>query len=99
MRSNGSTPQQRFIVRHNQSGYTLTDLGAASGDLVSESFGLSPGGKAAGDSSNPSAAVATLFSNGTATNVNTLNANVSVGNAVNDSGQVAGTHFYTKTAA
>lgn len=79
-------------------GYTVTDLGAIAGDSTSQagmgtlSYGraLNNSGQATGSSSNPTAATATLFSSGAAKNINTLGAEVSIGNAINDAGQVAG---------
>jgi probable HAF family extracellular repeat protein len=79
-------------------GYTIKDLGALPGDNTSEigrgtltySKALNDAGQEAGASSSPTADVATLFGSGGDTNINTLNASVSLGNAINDSGQVAG---------
>lgn len=85
--------------------YTLTDLGALPGDSYStvsrglngiSPFGGNPlnnAGQVAGTSiSCPTscAYTATLFSNGTATNINTLNSSSSFAVAVNASGQVVG---------
>ena len=52
-----STPAQTYNVR---------DLGAVAGDSVSQGYGLNASGEAVGTSSSPTAAIATLFSNGKA---------------------------------
>jgi hypothetical protein len=79
--------------------YTITDLGALQGtklgnDSTSSPYGLNNLGEAVGTSSNPSAAIATLFSNGTATSLGFLDAqvgdDVSIANAINDTGDIAG---------
>lgn len=96
--STGVTASSRKGIKPLSGGYTITDLGALPGDASSEaglgtqsySDGLNNLGQVSGASSNPSADVATLFSNGSTTNLNTLNASVSLGNAINASGQVAG---------
>src|ERR1035438_3258933 len=58
--------------------YTVTDLGTLSGNKVSVAYGLNNSGEAAGTSSNPTGAIATMFSGGKAASVNTLGAAVSV---------------------
>ena len=96
--STGAAPSSRKGIKPLSGGYTITDLGALPGDAASEtglgtqsySDGLNNLGQVSGASSNPTADVATLFSNGSTTNLNTLNAGVSLGNAINASGQVAG---------
>jgi probable HAF family extracellular repeat protein len=89
---------QSHAQRNSTTSYTVSDLGALTGDSTSE-LGLSTMnrggainklGQTAGASSNPTADVASLFSNGTVTNLNTLGASVSLANAINDSGQIAG---------
>lgn len=70
--------------------YNITDLGTLSGDSKSIGMGLNDAGQAVGDSSNPTAAIATLFSSGKATNLGSLGGNVSIANAINSGGQVAG---------
>jgi len=99
--SSGSPPAattrpstQPATVRHVRSmttgGFTLTDLGAISGDLNSRALGIGPNGQAAGESDGTTAAEATLFANGAATNINTLGASVSEGQGVNGNNQVTG---------
>jgi probable HAF family extracellular repeat protein len=78
-------------------GYTITDLGAVAGDAASEvgqgsmsnGKGLNNLGQAAGASESP-ATIATLFSSGHATSINTLGASVSFATSINDAGQIAG---------
>src|SRR5512136_299341 len=70
--------------------YSLADLGALSGDSKSIGFGLNDGGQAVGDSSNPTAAIATLFSNGKAVSLGTLGGDVSLALAINSVGQITG---------
>ena len=74
--------------------YTVTDLGTLSGNKVSVAYGLNNSGEAAGTSSNPTGAIATMFSGGKAASVNTLGADVSVATAMNGSGQIAGYNFF-----
>jgi len=83
-------------LKKTTGGYTLTDLGALPGDTGSEvgdgtqayANPLNNAGQAAGASFG--ADTATLFSNGKAININTLNSSISLGNAINASGEVAG---------
>ena len=70
--------------------YTLADLGTLSGNSVSQGAALNNAGEAAGESSTPTAAIATMFSGGKATSISTLGASVSVANAINASGEIAG---------
>jgi hypothetical protein len=64
-------------------------------DVVSAGYGLNGAGQAAGTSSNPSAAIDTLFSNGQAIGLGTLEANdVSVATAINGSAEVVGYEFF-----
>jgi probable HAF family extracellular repeat protein len=71
--------------------YSITDLGAVSGQKVSKGYGLNNLGQAAGSSSNPSGAIATLFSNGKAINLGTLEPlDVAIATALNGIGQVVG---------
>jgi probable HAF family extracellular repeat protein len=80
---------------HSQAqGYGIIDLGTLKGTVKSVGYGLNHLGQAVGVSSNPTAAIATLFSNGTTTNLNTLGADVSVATAVNAFGQAAGYNFF-----
>jgi hypothetical protein len=57
--------------------YGITDLGTLPGTNRSVAYGLNNLGQAVGISSNPTADIATLFSNGTTKNLNTLGADVS----------------------
>jgi hypothetical protein len=80
--------------------YTVTDLGTVPRDHVSAGYGLNGVGQAAGTSSNPSGAIATLFSNGQAINLGTLEPNdVSVATAVNGSAEVVGYEFSVQCRA
>jgi probable HAF family extracellular repeat protein len=75
--------------------YNLTDLGAVSGDTVSVGYGLNAFGQAAGSSSNPSAAIATLFSKGKAINLGLLEpGDVSVATGISDS-EVVGFEYFS----
>jgi probable HAF family extracellular repeat protein len=69
--------------------YGVADLGAVSGDSTSVGFGLNASGQAVGDSSNPSAAIATLF-NRKATSLGSLGGDVSLATAINSVGQITG---------
>ena len=73
--------------------YGITDLGALPGNSASKAYGLNNLGQAVGISDS-GAAIATLFSNGTATNMNTLNANVSVATCISGSSQAAGYNIF-----
>jgi probable HAF family extracellular repeat protein len=70
--------------------YNVIDLGVVSGDSKSTGAGLNDSGQAVGTSSNPSAALATLFSNGKAINIGNLGGDVSLATAINSIGQVVG---------
>jgi hypothetical protein len=70
--------------------YTVTDLGTLSGNLVSKAYALNNAGVAAGTSSDPTAAIAVMFSGGHATSISTLQSSVSVATAINGSGQIVG---------
>src|SRR5579859_2642445 len=70
--------------------YNLKDLGTLTGNSVSKAFALNNEAQAAGDSSAPTAAIATLFSGGKVINIGTPGSSVSVATAINDSGEVAG---------
>jgi probable HAF family extracellular repeat protein len=75
--------------------YDLTDLGAVQGDTVSVGYGLNGVGQAAGSSSNPSAAIATLFSKGKAINLGLLEpGDVSVATGISDS-EVVGFEYFS----
>jgi hypothetical protein len=76
--------------------YTLTDLGSVAPETVSVGYGLNSAGQAAGTSSNPSGAIATLFSDGQAINLGLLEANdVSVATAINASTEVVGFEYFS----
>jgi probable HAF family extracellular repeat protein len=78
--------------------YTLTDLGAVAPETVSQGYGLNGVGQAAGTSSNPNGAIATLFSDGHAFNLGLLEANdVSVATAINASAEVVGFEYFSST--
>jgi probable HAF family extracellular repeat protein len=71
--------------------YTVTDLGAVAGQKVSGAYGLNSLGQAAGVSSDPGGAIATLFASGKATSLGTLVAgDVSIAEGISSTGQVVG---------
>ncbi len=73
--------------------YTLTLKNTGTIPLESLWYGWTIAGNnlpAVGVSSNPTGAIATLFSKATTTNMNTLGADVSVATAISGSGQAAG---------
>lgn len=71
--------------------YTIKDLGAVAGQTQSAGFALNASGEAVGDSSSPNGAIPTLFSGGKAINIGTLfSGDVSLGTAINGSGEIAG---------
>ncbi len=78
--------------------YTLKDLGTLPGNSVAKAFALNNEAQAAGDSSSPTAAIATLFSGGKVTNIGTPGSSVSAATAINDSGQVAGWNSFDSAA-
>jgi probable HAF family extracellular repeat protein len=78
--------------------YRITDLGTLPGDLRSVATSVNDLGQAVGSSSNPTGAIAALFSGGTATSLNTLDADVSVATAINGSSQVVGYNIFYNTA-
>ncbi len=73
--------------------YNLSDLGTVAGDSVSAGYGLNTSGEAVGTSSGPTAAVATLFSNGKAISLDPNSGDVSIATAVNGNGEVAGSYY------
>jgi probable HAF family extracellular repeat protein len=73
--------------------YAIADLGALPGNNTSKAYGLNNLGQAVGISDS-GAATATLFRNGTATNMNTLNADVSVATCISGSTQAAGYNIF-----
>ncbi len=70
--------------------YTLTDLGTLPGDSVSKASALNDAGEAAGVSDTPTAAIATIFGGGKATNIDASGSGVSLANAINRAGEIAG---------
>jgi probable HAF family extracellular repeat protein len=79
--------------------YSLTDLGAVSGDSVSKGSALNDAGQVAGVSETPTAAIATLFSGGKATSISTLGGSVSLANAINATGEIAGWNSFNSSAS
>jgi probable HAF family extracellular repeat protein len=75
--------------------YNVIDLGTLSRNGVSKAYALNNAGEATGTSSNPTAAIAVLFSGGKTTNINTLAADVSVATAMNGTAEVAGYNIYS----
>lgn len=73
--------------------YAIADLGALPGNSTSKAYGLNNLGQAVGVSDS-GAAIATLFRNGTTTNMNTLNADVSVATCISGSSQAAGYNIF-----
>lgn len=78
--------------------YTVADLGTLPGNTVSKGYALNDAGEAAGVSDMPTAAIATMFSGGKATSISTLGSSVSVANAINSSGEIAGWNSYDSNA-
>lgn len=79
--------------------YNITDLGAVPGQKVSKGYALNALGQAAGVSETPYGAIATLFSNGKASSLGTLEAlDVAIATAINRSGQVVGYEPFSSTA-
>jgi probable HAF family extracellular repeat protein len=74
--------------------YTITELGTLPGNSVSKASALDDAGEAAGISETPTASIATMFSGGKATSISTLGSTVSVANAINGSGEIAGWNSY-----
>jgi hypothetical protein len=73
--------------------YRITDLGALPGNTTTKAYGLNNLGQAVG-TSDSGAAIATLFSCGKVTNMNTLNASVSVATSISNSSQAAGYNIF-----
>jgi probable HAF family extracellular repeat protein len=71
--------------------YNITDLGAVAGQKVSGGYGLNGLGQAAGVSSNPNGDIATLFSNGKAISLGTLEPlDVAIATAINGTAEIVG---------
>jgi probable HAF family extracellular repeat protein len=79
--------------------YNIADLGAVPGQKVSKGYALNDLGQAAGVSENPSGAIATLFSNGKALSLGTLEPgfDAAIATAINGSGQVVGYEPFSST--
>ena len=60
------------------------------GDSVSKASALNDAGEAAGVSDTPTAAIATIFGGGKATNIDASGSGVSLANAINRAGEIAG---------
>ena len=73
--------------------YNIRDLGAVAGDSVSAGYGLNASGDAVGTSSGPTAAIATLFSNGKSISLDNNMGDVSIAAALNSNGEVAGAYY------
>ena len=100
--NNGNVGRRLFLIvlvllvnagRLQAQTYGITDLGALPGNSTSKAYGLNKLGQAVGVSDS-GAAIATLFRNGTATNMNTLNADVSVATCISGSSQAAGYNIF-----
>jgi probable HAF family extracellular repeat protein len=78
--------------------YTITDLGTLPGNVVSKAYALNDAGEAAGISETPTAAIATMFSGGNAKSISTLGSSVSLANAINESGEIAGWNSYNSNS-
>jgi probable HAF family extracellular repeat protein len=78
--------------------YSVKDLGTLPGNSVSKGFALNNEAQAVGDSSSPTAAIATLFSGGKVTNIGAPGSSVSVATAINDSGEVAGWNSFNSAS-
>jgi probable HAF family extracellular repeat protein len=74
--------------------YTVTDLGTLPGNSVSKASALNDVREATGISETPTAAIATVFSGGKTTSISTLGSSVSLANAINNSGEIAGWNSY-----
>src|SRR5580693_5152736 len=79
--------------------YTITELGTLPGNSVSKASALDDAGEAAGISETPTASIATMFSGGKATSISTLGSSVSVANAINLSGEIAGWNSFDSNAS
>jgi probable HAF family extracellular repeat protein len=85
-------------IQSQAQSYTVTDLGSVAPDIVSAGYGLNSVGQAVGTSSNPSGAIATLFSGKRAINLGLLEAgDVSVAAAISGSGEAAGYEYFSST--
>jgi probable HAF family extracellular repeat protein len=100
--NNGNVGRRLFLIvlvllvnagRLQAQTYGITDLGALPGNSTSKAYGLNNLGQAVGVSDS-GAAIATLFRNGTATNMNTLSADVSVATCISGSSQAAGYNIF-----
>ena len=73
--------------------YNVADLGTLSGNSVSKAYAVNNAGQAAGTSSNPTGAIAVMFS-GKTTSISTLGSDVSVATAMNGSAEIAGYNIF-----
>jgi probable HAF family extracellular repeat protein len=73
--------------------YNIRDLGSVAGDSTSQGYGLNAFGEAVGTSSGPSAAIATVFSNGQTMGLDNTRGDVSIGAAINNNGEVTGSYY------
>jgi hypothetical protein len=74
--------------------YNLADLGTLSGNTVSKAYALNNAGSAAGTSSNPTGAIAVMFSSGKAISISTLGSDVSVATAMSGTAKIAGYNIF-----
>jgi probable HAF family extracellular repeat protein len=74
--------------------YNVADLGTLSGNSVSQGYALNDTGEAAGTSSDPTGAIAVMFSGGRATSISTLRSDVSVATAMSGTGEVVGYNIF-----
>ena len=79
--------------------YTVKDLGTLAGNSISRGSALNAAGVAVGESDTPTAAIATMFSGGKATSISTLGSSVSLANAINLSGEIAGWNSFDSSAS
>lgn len=70
--------------------YTVTDLGAPSGDNFSEAHSINASGQVTGSIGNSTNSYVGLYGNGAWENLGTLGGTSGIGNGINTSGQVAG---------
>src|SRR5450755_628862 len=74
--------------------YNVADLGTLPGNSVSKAYAVNNAGGAAGTSSNPTGAIAVMFSSGTATSISTLGSDVSVATAISGTAEIAGYNIF-----
>lgn len=86
-----------FTLPSPAQSYNITDLGAVGSDSTSQGYGLNASGEAVGTSAGGTA-LATLFSNGQAIGLDPSTSDVSIAQAINNNGEVAGSYYKTTTA-